>query len=93
MSLFHGNATVGTTPTLIAQVPQVTRYTAINIQNNSAAAIYVGDSTITTSGATQGHIVAAGASFQLWLNAGDKVFAIAASATATGAVSIIYSGA
>jgi len=91
MAFFHGNSTVGTTPTLILNVSQTTRYTAVNIQNNHSAAIYVGDSTITTSGATQGHIVAAGASLQLWVNAGDKVYAISAAATAAGAISVVYS--
>jgi hypothetical protein len=91
MALFHGNVTVQTTPTLIVQVSQTTRYTAVSIQNNHSSAIYVGDDTITTSGATQGHIIAAGAVFQLWLNAGDKVYAISAATTAAGACNIVYS--
>jgi len=92
MALVHTNHLVGTTAGKIVSLPVGIRNAAVSIQNNSAAAIYVGDATITTSGATQGHIVAAGATYQLWLNGGDQVFAIAASATSAGAISILYSG-
>lgn len=91
MALIHQNVQVQTTATLICNVPPTSRYTAISIQNNHSAAIFVGDSTITVSGATVGHSVAAGATYQLWVNAGDKVYAISAAATAAGAVSILYS--
>ena len=91
MALFHGNVTVQTTATLILQVSQTTRYTAVSFQNNHSAAIFIGDDTIAVSGATKGHTIAAGANFQLWLNAGDKVYAISAATTADGAVNILYS--
>ena len=91
MALFHGNATVQTTPTLIVQVSRTSRYTAVSIQNNHSSSIFIGDDTITASGATKGHTIAAGANFQIWLNAGDKVYAISAAATADGAVNILYS--
>ena len=91
MALIHTNLQVQTTATLICTVLPTSRYTAISIQNNHSSAIYVGDTSITTSGATQGHIVAAGATYQLWVNAGDKVYAISAAATAAGAISVLYS--
>ena len=91
MALIHTNSQVQTTATLICTVPSTSRYTAISIQNNHSASIFVGDPTITTSGATQGHIVAAGGTYQLWVNAGDKIYAISAAATAAGAVSVLYS--
>jgi len=91
MALLHINATVQTTPTLIAQVAQTARYTAVSIQNNHSAAIFVGDATIATSGATKGHTISAGANYQVWLNAGDQIYAISAATTADGAVNIIYS--
>jgi hypothetical protein len=91
MALIHDNVQVQTTPTLIAKIKSTSRYTAVSIQNNHSASIFVGDQTITTSGATQGHIVAAGATYQLWLNAGDEVYARAAAQTAAGAISVLYS--
>jgi len=73
-------------------VPQVNKYLAVSIQNNHSATIYVGDESITTSGATIGHGIAAGATYQIWLHAGDTLWGRSVAATATGAVSILYSG-
>jgi hypothetical protein len=91
MALIHTNSTVTTTVTPLVVVPQTSRYTAVSIQNTHSAAVFVGDKTITTSGATIGHSIAAGATYQLWLNAGDVVYAISAATTAAGAVSVLYS--
>jgi hypothetical protein len=92
MALVHLNQTVGTTNGLLFQVPTGIKAIASQIQNNDAAAIFIGDSTSTTSGALRGHSIAAGATFQLWLNGGDKVYAISAAGTTAGAVVITYSG-
>ena len=53
--------------------------------------IFIGDSTITTSGATIGRPITAAGSFQLWLNSGDQIWGISAAASAAGAVVITYS--
>jgi len=92
MALVHLNIQVNTTATKLFTVQQAGGAIAVSIQNNHSAAIYVGDPSITTSGATQGHILAAGATYQLWLNAGDSVYAISAAQTSAGAVSVLYSG-
>jgi len=65
---------------------------AVSIQNNHSASVYVGDSSVTTSGATQGHIIAAGATYQLWMSAQDELYGVAAAATSAGAISVLYSG-
>ena len=92
MALVHLNIQVNTTATKLFTVQPAGGAIAVSIQNNHSAAIYVGDSSITTSGATQGHTIAAGATYQLWLNAGDSVYAISAAQTSAGAVSVLYSG-
>lgn len=92
MALVHLNLQVNTTATRIFTVQQAGGSIAVSIQNNHSASIFVGDKTITTSGATQGHIVAAGATYQLWLQAGDEVYAISAAQTSAGAISVLYSG-
>jgi hypothetical protein len=94
MALVHENATIGTTPTPMFTVEKVNKYVAVSIQNNHSASIFVGDSSITTSAtpATQGHTIATGATYQLWLHAGDTLYGISVAATAAGAVSILYSG-
>ena len=92
MALIHANATVGTTPTLVLIMPSGVPYTAVNFSNGDNNAMYLGDATIATSGANHGSVLASGGSVQLWLNGGDKVYAIAGTTSQTGALSIIYSG-
>jgi len=92
MALVHLNIGLGTTPTKMFTVQQAGGSIAVSIQNNHSAAIYLGDESVATSGATQGHIVAVGATYQLWLNANDTVYGVAAAATAAGAISVLYSG-
>ena len=91
MPIVHTTTTVANTATLIATIPIQTPYVAISIQNNDSASIFVGDSTTTTTGANKGHVVAAGATYQLWCNAGDTIYAISAAGTAANAVSVLYS--
>ena len=92
MAVVHTNTQIFTTPTVLVQMPSTTQYTAVSIQNNHSASIFVGDKTTATSGATQGHTVAAGTTYQIWLAAGDILYAISAANTAAGAVSVLYSG-
>jgi len=92
MALQHINSQVQTTATLIATLPpSMGRNVAVQIYNNHSSAIYIGDSTITTSGATIGRPMTATSSFQLWLNGGDKIYAISAAQTADGACIVTFS--
>ena len=93
MALVHINSTVPTTAIRIFKVQSgLARNVAVQVQNNDAASVYVGDSTVTTSGATRGHVIAANATFQFWLNPGDEVWAISTLGTTAGAVVTTYSG-
>jgi len=92
MALQHINSQVQTTATLIADLPvSMGRNIAVQIYNNHSSAIYIGNSTITTSGATIGRPMAATSSFQLWLNGGDQIYAISAAQTAAGACIVTFS--
>ena len=94
MAYNHVNVTVGTTPTAIATIPAGNPYTAVVIQNNHSAALFVGDSTLTatTTGATSGLSVAAAGNLTVWLHGNSTIYGIVAtSATATGVVKAIYS--
>ena len=91
MAIVHINKTVATTATLLTTLNGITEYTAISIQNNDSASIFIGDSTIAVSGANKGHVVAAGATYQLWVRASDAVYAISSAGTAANAVSVLYS--
>ena len=92
MALVHSNSTVGTTPVRILKVPAGMKTVAVQIQNLDTAAVFIGDSTITTSGSTRGHSIAANSAFQFWLNSGDEIYAISAAGTTAGAVVVTYSG-
>jgi hypothetical protein len=97
MALVHINVTlpvpVPGTPQLILKMPIGVETTAVQIQNLDSATIYIGDKTISNTGATRGHAITTGVSFQLWLKAGDEVYALTnGAATAAGAVVITYSG-
>ena len=92
MAFYSDNITVLTTPTLILQVPHhVGQGRAVQIQNSDTAAIFIGTSTVTTSGATRGRQLAANGTYQVWINGGDIIYAISAAGTTTGAVTIQYS--
>jgi hypothetical protein len=92
MALVHLNKQVNTTVTNLFTVNQAGGSVAVSIQNNHSASIFIGDSSVTTSGATQGHILTTGTTYQLWLHAGDTVYAISAAQTSAGAISVLYSG-
>jgi hypothetical protein len=92
MALIHTNATTSTTATLLFKLPLGLPYTAVQVCNNHSAVLYIGDESTTTSGATRGSQVAANATQQVWMHAGESLWGVTAAASATGAISIIYSG-
>lgn len=91
MAIVHINKTVASTATLLTTLDAITEYTAVSIQNNDTASIFIGDATVAATGANKGHVVAASATYQLWLRANDTVYAISSAGTAANAVSILYS--
>lgn len=92
MAVVHSSTVVRTTPTRILQIPSGVQYTTVTIYNGNANSIFIGDATISTSGATKGLTVAAASSAVICLNANDVLYAIAAAATAAGDVVVLYSG-
>ena len=92
MALVHINATTATTPQPLFTLPSGLPSTAVQICNNHTAVLYIGDASISVSGATRGSQIAVNASQQVWLRPEDTVWGVTAAASATGAISIIYSG-
>jgi hypothetical protein len=93
MALVHINVTVGTTKTKVFTLPSgLNGSVAVQFQNLDTAAVFIGDDTVTASGATRGHSIAANATQQMWLNSGDTVWAISAAGTTAGALVVTYSG-
>jgi hypothetical protein len=92
MALNHLNITVGTTPTLLATMPNGVGYVAVNIFNNDNSPIFVGDNAVTSAaGANQGSQIVKGTNIQFWLHGNDSIYAVSAAGTTAGAVSVIYS--
>ena len=86
------NVTVQTVATQIVTLPATMgQGRAVQIQNNDSASIYVGASDVTTSGATRGHVILAGQTYQVWISGGDIIYGISAAGTTTGAVVIQFS--
>lgn len=92
MATQHVNASTFTTATpLVIIKGGVARNTPLNIYNGHSAAIFVGDASISTSGATIGRTIAASASQVFYVNANDVIYGISAAASAAGAIVITYS--
>lgn len=92
MALVQTNNTVGTTATCIYTIPSGNRQNIpVFVDNLDTAAIWIGDSTITSSGATQGLKIAASGNRQLWLNSGDQIYAVSAAGTGSGLVVVTAS--
>jgi hypothetical protein len=92
MAFKHINASTQTVVTILHQVDSNARpNTPINVHNGHSAAIFVGDETIATSGATIGRTIAASANQVLYASAGDIIYGISAAASAAGAIVLTYS--
>ena len=92
MALIHVNATSQTTALPLVTIKQsAARQTAVTIYNGHSASIFVGDSSIATSGATIGRTIPAASSQTIYMGGGDTLYGISAAASAAGAVVITYS--
>jgi hypothetical protein len=92
VALVHTNNQITTTARPIIEIPAgIKANIAAQIYNNTGSTIYLGDASVTATGATIGNAIANGASLQLWLGASDIVYAICATNPA-GYVSVLYAG-
>ncbi len=91
MALVHESFTVGTTPVLIAEIPEGNPSTEVKVVNDDNNTVYIGDFTVTTSGSDKGLPIKKDSIYLLSLNAEDKLYAVAAVQTTAYAVSVLYS--
>jgi hypothetical protein len=92
MAFQHVNTSTFTTPQILLQIPTgIPRQTPITVYNGHSAAIFIGDSTIATSGATIGRTLAAANSQTFYVCGGDVIYGVSAAASAAGAIVITYS--
>ena len=92
MAVYHQTYTVGTTPTLIIEIPAKNPLTQVTVFNDDNNPIFLGDITVSTTGANRGiKIAKSTVASNAWLNAGDKIYAIAATETAANTVTVFWS--
>jgi hypothetical protein len=92
MAFKHINSQTLTTASMLLTIdPNAKPLTPITIYNGHSAAIFVGDASIATSGATIGRTIPAASSQTFYVNPNDVVWAISAAASAAGSVVITYS--
>lgn len=92
MATQHINASTQTTASILFTVDKDARaLTPVTIYNGHSASIFIGDSTITTSGATIGRTIPAASSQTFYCCANDVIYAASAAASAAGAIVITYS--
>ena len=91
MALVHESFTVGTTPTLIVNLPEGNPTTVVNIFNDANHTIYMGDASLATSGADKGMPVYKDYMYVITLNAEDKLYAISATTSPANALTVLYS--
>lgn len=92
MAFKHINASTLTVTSILHQVDKNARpNTPIEIYNGHSAAIFIGDSTITTSGATIGRTIATVTTQTIYASAGDVIFGISAAGSTAGIIVLTYS--
>jgi len=92
MAFKHINASTLTTVSILHQVDQNARpQTPITVYNGHSAAIFIGDASIATSGATIGRTIPTATSQTFYASAGETIYAISAAASAAGAIVLTYS--
>ena len=91
MAVVHNSVTVGTTATLIAEIPVGNPNTAVQISNTDSAAVFLGDDSLDNVGSNKGVRVASNGNLQIWLNSGDKLYAVSAAGTSAFAVAVVFS--
>ena len=91
MAIVHNSVTVGTSATLIGTVSIGNPLTAVQISNSDTNPIFLGDSSVATSGATKGVRLASNGNLQIWLNSGDSIYAVSSAGTTSHAVGVVFS--
>lgn len=76
MAVDHSTITVGTTPKLIFQGHGGTPIQRVYITNHDNAALYIGDSSVATSGDNWGFTIAKDGNYEFEVNSDEEIWAI-----------------
>ena len=87
MALNHATVTLGTTAKVLIKVPTGVGKVNVYISNNdSSNDFFIGASSVTATGATQGFRVPKSSNVSLQVDGGDVIYGISAAGTPTGSV-------
>jgi len=94
MALVHNSFILAAnTPLLIATIPAGNPLTHVVVTNANAASVFIGDASVAAAGTVdRGVRIAATTNQEVWLNAGDQLYAVSAAGTGSGYdVSVLFS--
>lgn len=94
MAIVHNSFVLAAnTPVLIATVPMGNPLTHVVVSNGNGAAVFIGDSTVSTAGSVdRGLRIATLTNQGVWLNGGDSLYAVSAAGTGSAYdVSVLFS--
>jgi len=94
MALVHNSFVLAAnTPVLIATIPEGNPLTHVVVSNSNGSSVFIGDSSVAAAGtADRGLRIATLTNQDVWLNAGDTLYAVSAAGTGSGYdVSVLYS--
>jgi hypothetical protein len=94
MAIVHNSYVLAAnTPLLIATIPAGNPLTNVVVSNANASSVFIGDSSVSTAGTVdRGLRVATLTNQDIWLNAGDTLYAVSAAGTGSSYdVSVLYS--
>ena len=77
----HSTTTIGTTPVMLFQAPTTYGKVSLYIANEGGSKAYLGDASLTTTGATEGYNLNNGATLNMELNGGEQIWCVSASSS------------
>lgn len=77
----HSTTTVATTPVMLFQAPTGSGKINVYIANEGGSKAYLGDATVTVSGATEGYNLNNSATLSMELNGGEQIWCVSASSS------------
>jgi hypothetical protein len=77
----HSTTTVGTSAIMLFEAPTTYGKVSLYIGNEGASKAYLGDATVSTTGALEGYNLSNSANLSMELNGGEQIWAISASSS------------
>lgn len=77
----HQTTTVGTSVVLLFEAPTTYGQIHLYLNNEGGSKCYIGDSSVSTTGADEGYNMNNGAVLTMTLNGGEQIYAVSASSS------------